>query len=176
MTLDGYCDHTAIIPDDEIHDHYTNLLKNAGVVLYGRKTYQLMEGFWPAVVKNPTGNRAMDDFAIIMDRTPKLVFSRSLENVNWESADIAIRDLEKEVIELRQGSGDYILVGSRSLIIQLMAHNLIDEFQLCIHPVIAGGGLPLFEKKTDRTVFEFIKTKTFTGGAVSLYYKPAFEK
>ena len=63
MTLDGFCDHTAIIPDDEIHNHYTDLLSNAGTILYGRITYQLME-FWRTVLENPTGNKSMDDFAM----------------------------------------------------------------------------------------------------------------
>lgn len=85
MTLDGFCDHTALTPDDEIHLHYANLLRNAGVVLYGRITYQLME-FWRTLVANPSGNPSMDDFAIVMDNTPKIVFSRTLKTLDWTSA------------------------------------------------------------------------------------------
>jgi len=80
--------------------------------------------------------------------------------------------IEKEVLELKQESGKGILVGSRSLIIQLMKLNLIDEYQICVHPVVAGGGLPLFENMNDRTILKLIKTKTFSGGAVTLYYEP----
>ena len=79
MTLDGFCDHTVITPDEEIHDHYKDLLNSAGIVLYGRITYQLMESYWPTVVKNPTGNKAMDDFAIAIDNISKIVFSRTLK-------------------------------------------------------------------------------------------------
>ena len=82
------------------------------------------------------------------------------------------RPLEEEVLELKQQSGKDIFVGSRSLIIQLVNLNLIDEFQLCIHPVIAGSGLPLFENINDRTLLKLIKTKTFGGGAITLYYEP----
>ena len=176
MTLDGYCDHTAIIPDDEIHQHYADLLSGAGTLLYGRITYQLME-FWQTVVKNPTGNKAMDEFALIMDKVPKIVFSHTLKNVEpiaigWESAKLANRVLEEEVLELKQQSGKDIYVGSRSIIIQLMKLNLIDEFQLCVHPVIAGSGLPLFENLNDRTILKLIKSKTFSGGAIILYYEP----
>jgi dihydrofolate reductase len=89
---------------------------------------------------------------------------------------LANRDIEEEVLELRQQSGKDILVGSRSLIIQLMNLNLIDEFQLCIHPVVEGNGLPLFENISDRTILKLIKTKTFSGGAVTLYYEPTNEK
>jgi dihydrofolate reductase len=78
MTLDGFCDHTAGIPDEEIHEHYADLLKNADTILYGRITYQLME-YWQTVVKNPTGNKAMDEFAVVIDKIPKIVFSHSLK-------------------------------------------------------------------------------------------------
>jgi dihydrofolate reductase len=178
MTLDGFCDHTAGIPDDEIHQHYTHLLSNAGAILYGRITYQLME-YWRTLLEDPSGEKSMNDFAVAIDKIPKIVFSHTLKNVEWESAKLANRDIEEEVLELRQsrnGGSKDILVGSRSLIIQLMKLNLIDEYQLCIHPVIAGTGLPLFENIKDRTVLKLIKTKTFSGGAVTLYYEPANEK
>jgi dihydrofolate reductase len=175
MTLDGFCDHTAGIPDDEIHQHYADLLSNADTILYGRITYQLME-YWRTLLTNPSDEKSMNDFAIAIDKIPKIVFSHTLKNVEWESAKLANRDIEEEVLELKQQSGKDILVGSRSLIIQLMKLNLLDEYQLCIHPVIAGTGLPLFENIKDRTVLKFIKTKTFSGGAVTLCYEPTNEK
>jgi dihydrofolate reductase len=177
MTLDGVCDHMAIIPDDEIHQHYADLLSSADIVLYGRITYQLME-YWKSVVENPTGNKAMDEFAVIMDNIPKIVFSHTLKNVQWKSAKLANKELKEKVLELKQSGNDGskdILVGSRSLIIQLMKLNLIDEFQLCVHPVIAGNGLPLFENMNSRTIFNLVKTKTFSGGAIVLYYEPKAE-
>ncbi len=171
MTLDGFCDHTAGIPDDEIHQHYTDLLSNADTILYGRITYQLME-YWRTVLENPSDEKSMNDFAIAIDKIPKIVFSHTLKNIEWESAKLANRTIEEEVLELKKQSGKDILVGSRSLIIQLMKLNLIDEYQLCVHPVVAGGGLPLFENMNDRTILKHIKTKTFSGGAVILYYEP----
>ena len=171
MTVDGFCDHTAVNPDDEIHQHYADLLSSAGVILYGRITYQLME-YWPTIVKNPTGNRAMDEFAAIMDKIPKIVFSRTLKHVEWESATLAKRDPKEEVLALKQQPGKDILVGSPGLIISLMNLNLIDEFQLCVHPVIAAKGLPLFKDITDRVHLKLLKTKTFGSGAVTLYYEP----
>src|SRR6188508_1553368 len=174
MTLDGICDHTAGLPDAEIHQHYTELLGQGDAILYGRTTYQLME-FWRTVLENPSDEKSMNDFAIAIDKIPKIVFSHTLKNVEWESARLATRDIEEEVLELKQsrnGGSKDILVGSRSLIIQLMKLNLLDQLQLCIHPVIAGAGLPLFENIKDRTVLKLIKTKTFSGGAVMLYYEP----
>ena len=178
MTLDGFCDHTSGIPDDEIHQHYSELLGQADAILYGRITYQLME-FWRTLLENPSGEKTMDDFAVAIDKIPKIVFSHTLKNVEWESARLANRSIEEEVLELKQsrsGGGKDIFVGSRSLIIQLMKLDLIDEYQLCVHPVVAGSGLPLFENINDRTILKLIKTKTFSGGAVTLYYEPANEK
>ncbi len=181
MTLDGICDHTAGIPDKEIHQHYTELLGRGDAILYGRTTYQLME-FWRTFLENPSEEKSMNDFAMAIDKIPKIVFSHTLKNVDWKSATIAKRDLKDEVLELRQsrpassGSGSKdILVGSRSLIIQLMKLNLIDEFQLCIYPMVEGNGLSLFEGINDRIIFKLVNTKTFNGGAVILYYHPKKE-
>jgi len=171
MTLDGFCDHTAVIPDEEIHQHYTDLLDNAGIILYGRITYQLMQ-YWQPLLKNPSGEKSMDDFAIAIDKIPKIVFSHTLKNTEWDSAKLSNKSLEEMVSELKQQPGRDILVGSRSLIIQLMKLNLIDEYQLCVHPVVAGSGLPLFENMNDRTILKLIKTKTFGSGAILLYYEP----
>lgn len=79
MTLDGFCDHTAVAPDEEIHQHYAELLDNGGAILYGRITYQLMQ-YWQPLIKNPSGEKSMDDFAVAIDKVPKIVFSRTLKN------------------------------------------------------------------------------------------------
>jgi dihydrofolate reductase len=171
MTLDGVCDHTAGVPDEEIHQHYTELLGQGGAILYGRTTYQLME-FWRTFLENPSEEKSMNDFAMAIDKIPKIVFSHTLKNVDWKSATIANRGLKETVLELKQQSGNDIFIGSRSLIIQLMKLNLIDEYQICVHPVVAGNGLPLFENRSDRTIFKLVKTKIFKGGAVTLYYEP----
>jgi dihydrofolate reductase len=171
MTLDGFCDHTSMIADDELHDHYTGLLKNAGAILYGRITYQLME-YWPTVVKSPTGNKSMDEFAVIMDNIPKIVFSHTLKSVDWKTARLAKKDIKEEVLELKEQAGKPVLVGSRSLIVTLLNLNLIDEFQLCVQPVIAGKGLSLLENINDRINLKLLKTKTFSSGSIVLYYKP----
>jgi dihydrofolate reductase len=174
MTLDGYCDHTAVNPDEEVHWHYTDLIANGGVILYGRITYQLME-YWRTVVESPTGNKAMDQFALVMDKIPKVVFSHTLKNLTWESARVANRSFKEEVRALKQQPGKDILVGSPGLIVAAMNLNLIDEFQLCIHPVVAAKGLPLFKDVRNNTSFKLLKTKTFGSGAIVLYYTPIAE-
>ncbi len=174
MTLDGVSDHTAGIADAEIHQHYAELLDNASVALYGRTTYQLMQ-FWQTLIQHPSGEKSMDDFAISIDNIQKIVFSNTLKNTGWDSAKLANKPLEEEVLELKKQPGKDILVGSRSLIIQLLNSNLIDELQICIHPVIAGKGLLLFDQIKDRIMLKLIKTKVLSSGAIVLYYEPTRE-
>ncbi len=175
ITLDGFCDHTAVVPDEEIHQHYAELLDTADVILYGRITYELMQ-YWQTLLQNPSGEKSMDEFAYAIDKIPKIVFSHTLKNTEWESAGLSDKSPGEKVLELKHQPGMDILIGSRSIIIQLLKLNLIDEFQLCVHPVVAGSGLPLFENLNDRTMFKLIKTKTFKSGAILLYFKPANEE
>jgi dihydrofolate reductase len=170
MTVDGYCDHTVGIPDEELHQHYADLLNTAGVILYGRVTYQLMT-YWQTVLEKPTGIKSMDDFAIAIDKIPKLVFSRTLKNLEWESAQLAKRELKEEVLRLKQQAGKDIFVGSPGLIVELTKLHLIDEYQLCVHPVVVGSGLPLFKNINEKISLKLLKTKSFKVGAVILYYK-----
>lgn len=176
MTLDGFCDHTAMIADDELHEHYNELLRNAGALIYGRTTYQLMENYWPAVVRKPTGNKPMDDFAVLIENIPKIVFSHTLNDadptiIGWQNVKLAKRGVKEEVLELKQRPGKDIFVGSPSLIVATMKLDLIDEYQLCVHPVVTGNGLPLFKSIKDTTILKLLKTKTFGNGTIALYYE-----
>lgn len=171
MTIDGICDHTAGLPDEEIHQHYTGLLNGADGILYGRITYQLMQ-YWQSLLLSPSGEKTEDDFAVAIDKIPKIVFSNTIKETGWGSAKLATKPVQAFVEEWKQQPGNDILVGSRSLIIQLMNLNLIDEYQLCIHPMVAGKGLPLFENIHNRTIFKLNNTKKFENGAILLYYRP----
>lgn len=172
MTLDGFCDHTAMIADDEIHEHYCELLKSGDTVLYGRKTFQLME-FWRSVLEKPTGNKAMDGFAIAMDEIHKIVYTRTLDRVDWKTAELRREIVKDEIVELKQIAGKPIFVGSPSLIVQLGNLGLIDEYQLVVQPTILGKGLRLFNNVEDRINLNLLKTKAFGCGAVAFYYQPA---
>ncbi|GAB2662967.1 dihydrofolate reductase family protein [Flavihumibacter cheonanensis] len=171
MTLDGVFDHTAVQASEALHQHYFELIDPADVILYGRITYQLME-YWKTVVAHPTGNKATDAFAVSMDKIEKIVFSRTLNSSNWDTATIADETPEKVVSRLKMQQASTVLIGSRSLLIQLMKFNLVDEFQLCIHPVVAGRGAFLFEQQDWRQSFRLIKTKTLDSGAIVVYYQP----
>lgn len=173
MTLDGFCDHTTGVVDAELHQYYADLVKNAGVMLYGRTTYQLMESYWPLVVKNPTGDPAADDFARAIQDVPKVVFSHTLKSVDWENSMLAAKDIKEEVLALKQQPGKDIYVGSPGLIASLTQLHLIDEFHLCVHPIIAGSGLRLFKNITDQIMLTLLKTKTISPlGPTVLYYAP----
>ncbi len=173
MSLDGFCDHTAMIADEEIHQHYTDLLKESDTLLYGRITYQLMESYWPSVVKNPSGNRPMDDFAAAIDQIQKIVFSRTLKTVNWKNSILKKEIIKEEISELKHQAGRPILAGSPSLIVALSQLDLIDEYQIGIQPTVLGSGLVLFKNIRKRMDLKLVKTKTFGCGAIMLYYERA---
>jgi dihydrofolate reductase len=172
MTLDGFCNHTAMIADEEIHQHYTDLLNSADTLLYGRITYQLMESYWPSVVENPTGRKPMDDFAIAIDNISKIVYSRTLQHVDWKNSILKKEIIKEEISALKQQAGKNILAGSPNLIVALAQLDLIDEYQLGVQPTVLGSGLPLFKNISDRINLKLLKTKTFGCGAVVLYYEP----
>ena len=182
MTLNGYCDHTAMISDDEIHEHYSEVLRNADTIIWGRITYQLMENYWPSVVKDPTGNKPTDEFAVLIDNISKIVYSRTLQNVSWNNTILKKELIKEEILELKKspsqspvdnGERKDILVGSPSLIVAFAQLDLIDEYQFSVQPTILGSGLPLFKNIRDRIDLKLLKTKTFACGAVTFYYEPA---
>src|SRR6187549_1968672 len=131
-----------------------------------------MESYWPSVVKNPTGNQPMDEFAVLIDNIPKIVFSRTLKNVVWKNSALKKEIIKEEILELKQQVGKSIGVGSPSLIVAFMQLDLIDEFQLVVHPIVLGSGLPLFRNVKDSVSLKLLNTKTFGNGAVALYYEP----
>ena len=171
VTLDGYCDHTLMLPDDELMEHYNEQMRNTGALIYGRKTYQLMEDYWPLLVKNPGADKPDNEFAVLMANVSKVVFSRTLERVVWKNSMLMKGELKEEVLKLKQQAGKDLFVGSPSLIAQLTQLGLIDEYRLCIHPVVAGGGLVLFKGIESKIGFRLVNTKTFKSGVVALYYE-----
>lgn len=171
MTLDGFCDHTSMGADDEIHRHYAELLQGADTVLYGRKTFQLME-YWKSVVEDPTGNKATDDFAAAIDSISKIVYSRTLENVDWKNTELKRELIKDDILELKRQHAKDILVGSPSLIVATANLGLVDEYQLAIHPTIVGSGLSLFKNIAERIDLKLQRTKTFGCGAVIHYLEP----
>ena len=129
MSLDGYCDHTAMDPDIEVHQHFNDLLRDADTLFYGRITYQLMESYWPTIVQHPTGNKTVDEFALLIDNIPKIVYSRTLQQVDWKNSTLKKEVIKEEVSELKRQPGKNMLVGSPGVIVTCMQPGLIDEYQ-----------------------------------------------
>jgi dihydrofolate reductase len=174
MTLDGVCDHRVGIVEEKLHQHYSDLINNSSVILYGRTTFELMK-FWQTLLQNPSGVKTMDDFAISIDKIPKIVFSKTLKDTSWDSAKISDKSLTEKISELKKQAGKDILIGSRSLIIELLNRNLIDEFQICIHPIIEGKGLSLFDQIKERIILKLVNTKILDSGVTIFYYQPTTE-
>ena len=170
ITLDGFCDHTAVIADDELHQQANELLKSADTMLFGRVTYQLMEAGWPPLVKKPTGNKPMDEFARLIDNIHKIVFSQTLKKVIWKNTKLLAGGIKEEVEKLKQQPGRNIIVGSPTLIVTLAQLGLIDEYRFCVQPIILGNGLPLFKNISQRIDLPLLSTKTFGSGVVTLCY------
>ena len=114
----------------------------------------------------------MDEFAVLIDNISKIVYSRTLKNVDWKNTTLKKEVIKEEILELKQQAGKDILVGSPSLIVALTQLGLVDEYQLGVQPIVLGSGLPLFKDIKDRIDLKLLKTKTFGCGAVFLYYEP----
>ena len=173
ITADGYCSHTDMIPDEELHEYFTRLLRDASLLLFGRNTYQLMVPYWPDVARNPSENEAINEFARVFDSLDKIVFSTTLKRVEGNNTRIVRTNVAEEVLGLKQQPGKDICVGSLSIASQLSERGLIDEYQFVVHPVVAGKGPRLFEsvKLQDSLRLNFAGSKAFGSGVVALHYR-----
>jgi dihydrofolate reductase len=173
ISTDGYCGHTDMIPDDEMHEYFTALLRNASLLLFGRITYQLMVPYWPDIARNQSEDKATNEFARVFDLLDKVVFSTTLKHVEGRNTRIVRANVAEEVVTLKQQPGKDIFVGGLSLASQLSDRGLIDEYHFVVHPVIAGKGPRLFEtvKPQDKLQLDFIGSDTFQSGVVALRYR-----
>ncbi|MCL6097390.1 MAG: dihydrofolate reductase family protein [Bacteroidetes bacterium] len=178
VTVDGYADHTAVIADDELHDFYTKLFDTVDTVLFGRETYQLMESFWPNAHKDSRCTNSMIAFAKKINSVQKLVFSNTLNEVNWDNTRLIKNDIIEEVSKLKAQSGKNISVGGLSFASTLMKHGLIDEYWFLVQPIVAGEGRRLFsqrdglpERLENSSRLQLIDTQKLNSGVVVLHYK-----
>ena len=172
VTLDGCCDHTKAFGDDEILEHYTQLLREADLQVFGRKTYQLMVPYWPEVAKNASESKASVEFARTFDSIQKIVFSRSLEKAESRNTQILRGNLRDEVLKLKQEKGKSILVGGVDIPTQLVNLDLVDEFRVVVQPIIAGEGRRLFDRLTlpEKLRLKLVDSKILKSGCVALRY------
>ena len=171
-TLDGCCDHTKQVADDETHEFFTDLLREVDLLVFGRITYQLMVPFWPEVAKSQSMTKASNEFAQTFDSIRKVVFSRSLGSAEDRNTRIVRTDLRDEILKLKREQGKSILVGGVSIPSQLIELGLIDEYRFVVTPIVAGEGRRLLEGVSlrERLQLKLVESKIFKSGCVALRY------
>ena len=174
-TLDGCVDHTNQFADEETHEYWTHLMRDADLLVYGRITYQLMVPFWPEVAKNQSMDKASNEFARVFDSINKIVFSRSLESAEDKNTRIVSTNLRDEILKLKQEQGKNILVGGVSIPSQLIELGLIDEYRFVVGPIVVGQGRRLLEGVSlpERLQLKLVESKIFESGCVALRYLKA---
>jgi dihydrofolate reductase len=172
LTIDGCCDHTKGIADEDVHNFFKELTLDSDTLLYGRKTYQLMVPFWPEVAKNNSGEtKAMNDFAHAFASVKEIVLvSRSLSRVDEKSTTIIRGNLREEVLKLKQQEGKNILAGGVDVPTQLIQLGLVDEYYFVIQPVLVGDGRRLLENLTLQEKLQLVDSKAFRSGSIALRY------
>ena len=172
ITLDGCCDHTKVIADEELHEYFTDLMRDGDLLVYGRKTYQLMVPFWPDVAKNHSMTKAENEFADAFDSISKVVFSRSLDSSEDRNTRIVRTNLHDEMLKLKQEQGKNILLGGVDIPSQLIELGLVDEYRFVVQPIVAGEGRRLLEGVSlrERLQLRLVESKVFESGCVALRY------
>lgn len=171
-TLDGCCDHTKQVADDETHEFFTDLLREVDLLVFGRITYQLMVPFWPEVAKSQSMTKASNEFAQTFDSINKIVFSRALDRAEDRNTRIVRTNLQDEVLKLKHEQGKNILVGGVSVPSQLIELGLVDEYRFVVGPIVVGEGRRLLEGVSlpERLQVKLVDTKSFESGCVALRY------
>jgi dihydrofolate reductase len=171
-TLDGCVDHTKQIADEETHEYWTHLMRDADLLVYGRKTYQLMVPFWPEVAKTQSMTKASNEFAKTFDSINKIVFSRSLESAGDKNTRIVRTEPGDEILKLKQEPGKNILLGGVDIPSQLIELGLVDEYRFVVGPTLAGEGRRLLEGVSlpERLQLKLDESKFFRSGCVALHY------
>ncbi|TKC06668.1 deaminase [Pedobacter polaris] len=171
ISIDGNCDHTNSTPDEELYDYFTHQMDDVDLIVYGRKTYELMIPYWPDVEKAQSGTKAVNEFAERHNAIDKVVFSKTLASADGNTRIIR-NDLETELLKLKQEPGKKISIGGVSLRSQLMALGLIDEYYFVVHPIIAGEGKRLLEDVVlkENINLKLVDAKIFKSGCVGLHY------
>ena len=172
VSIDGCCDHTKMVPDEEVLGYGAQLVRDAGLLVYGRKTYQLMVPYWPEIAKNPSETKADREFAQTFVSKKKIVFSRSLASADDGNTRIVRTNLRDEILKLKQEPGKPILVGGVDIPSQLIKLGLVDEYRFVIAPIVAGEGRRLMEGVSlpERLRLKLVESKLFKSGSVALRY------
>ncbi len=177
QSLDGYC-ATAEggldwIPYNEAFEKYAErIVQSVGIALYGRVTYELMKGYWPTLLNDPSASEHEREHAAWIENIEKIVFSNTLVSEDWNNTRVISTNVEEEVKKLKEGEGkDLVIFGSPTLAFSLMQMDLIDEFQFTVSPVILGQGMTFIRKIEKRCNLELVSSEQIEGGVVALHYR-----
>ena len=157
--------------DEELEQWADEVVKTVGSPVYGRRTYQLMESYWPTVLTKPDASKQSLAHAQWVENVPKIVFSRTLNEVTWNNTRLIKDNVAGEIEKLKQEPGkDLVIFGSPGLSADLMNLGLIDEYQFTVHPVIVGNGISVFKNNIAKSKLKLIETTTLNSGVVTLHY------
>jgi dihydrofolate reductase len=172
VTLDGFMEgpnrelnHTAQVVDADFDRYVTEMLKSIDVILLGRRTYQTLAAYWPSAT-GPDADR--------LNELPKVVFSKTLEKVEWNNSRLVRENIAEEVGRLKRQPGkDLALFASANLASTLIRLGMIDEYRILVTPFVLGGGTPMFKGISDGIALKLLKATTWSSGIVALYYQKA---
>jgi dihydrofolate reductase len=179
VTLDGFFEGPNKeldwhIVDEEFNEYAIDLLSNVDALLFGRVTYQLMADYWPAAATNPSTSKGDLEIADKMNNLPKIVFSKTLQEVQWNNSRLVKENIAEEISKIKQQPGkDMVIFGSGSIVSTFMQLGLIDEYRIIVNPIVLGSGEPLFKGINDKQNLKLLKTRVFSSGIVILFYEPA---
>ena len=175
LTLDGCVDHREGIADDETHAFFTRLMDEAGAMLWGRVTYEMMESYWPAVARgDEAASPAVREWAVKLEAKPKHVVSSTRRDFPWAHSHHLAGDLRTGVQALKDRTPGGVLLGSVGLAAELDRLDLIDEYRFLLHPGIAGHGPTLYQGGLPRSRrLELVSATPLRNGAVAMHYRRA---
>lgn len=157
------------VVDDELHAWFNDRMRRLQASLYGRRLYELMNAHWPTAEDDPEGTDVEHEFARIWNRTPKIVFSTTLDSVD-QNARLVRGDVGKVLDDVRREFDGDIEVGGANLAAQFVRAGLVDEYDVVVHPVILGAGTPFWPPLETPLRLRLVRTRTFESGVVALSY------
>lgn len=170
VTLDGFIDHTAMLADAELHQDATAELDALDLLLFGRRTYQLFAHDWTVAETDASLDPSVLAFARRINRIPKIVFSNTLKQAEWQNSKLVKTDAVDYVRELKKQNGGTVGIAGSTLAHSLMQADLIDEYRFLINPVILGIGQRLFQNDVQKNL-KLVGIKRFGSGVVALTYQ-----
>lgn len=173
ISLDGCCDHTRFSGGNDVHNYFRELLENADLVIYGRKTYELMVPFWPEVAETQSMDETSNAFAKVFAGLKRVVVSKTTAQAADAQTTVISDNLTEEILKLKQQPGKAISTGGVELPAKLIELGLIDEFHMVVHPVIVGQGRRLFSEMNlpENLGLKLVSSETLNSGCIALRYE-----